>query len=169
MNTIKPPKSLKQLREANAHFPFPRYVLQTCDNALMLFCAGFYGKNDCVWVEEAGITNVTAVDIDQDKVNVMKSLYPDEWEFLVEDVYSFTAKATSKGLEYTLVVADVPLTQFESSRPWYKHWCLLSTKYVLITAEANAFVRAGHLPRDWKVKAVINRTSQSSWLFLCKR
>jgi hypothetical protein len=165
-----PPDSLDELRKENAKTPFPKFVLRNCDSALMLFCAGFYGKNDCVWVEQANVKDVTAVDTDASKLRVMQELYPPGWKFACADVYRFTVGATSQALKFDLVVADVPLTQFEYSKDWYKSWCWLSDRYVLITAEAEPLVSVvGLLPRDWKVKGTIQRTSQSSWLLLSKR
>lgn len=162
MNNV--PKSLEEIIEENYNAPFPKYALSQCETALMLFCAGFYGRNDCVWVAEAGLTNVVCIDTDQEKLDVMRKLYPVKWSFVCTDVYKVQLYE-----KYDLVVADIPLGQFEESRNWYSKWCNLAIKYVLVAADPNQIINAGLLPRDWKVKATIMRTDISCWLFLCKR
>lgn len=65
---------------------YPTEHLVGCEDALILFAAGFLGRNDGYWIAEAGLT-ATCVDIDDVQLRRMRDLYPPGWRFVCGDVF----------------------------------------------------------------------------------
>jgi len=130
--------------------PFPADLLSECESALMLYCAAFYGRNDCVWVEEAGLENVTAIDVDSEKLAVMRSIYPDTWKFVLADAYTYT------GDIYDLVSADVFSNQSDRALGMLDRWCGMARKFVTIAVWKEPAVE---IPAGWKRRDLMFRSS----------
>lgn len=128
---MRAPSTLADVRGAAS--VFPSEVLDSCESALMFFCAGFYGRNDCIWLAETGIQDVVGIDIDARKLDVMRDLYPDEWKFICVD--AFDAAHVFKAGAYDLVcvdafggeVADRALGMIED-------WCRIARRFVVMTS-----------------------------------
>jgi len=129
--------------------PFPAELLPECESALMLFCARFYGRNDCVWVEEAGIQDVTCVDLDQEKLETMVTVYPPAWRFVRADAF-----VENPG-RFDLVSVDVFSDQCDQALGMLEHWCSMARKYVLITAMGEPDVE---IPAGWKRRDLMHRS-----------
>ena len=67
--------ALLSLDESERHL-YPVEALRGLRTALMGFCAAFLGRQDCVWVEEAGLV-ATCVDTDAERLFEMAGLYPE--------------------------------------------------------------------------------------------
>jgi hypothetical protein len=84
------------------HDSYPTDLLTGCENACVLFCAAFLGKQDCFWVAQAGIVG-TGVDTDAEKLADMRLLYPKSWTFVASDAFRF---ALDTPVRYDLVSLD---------------------------------------------------------------
>lgn len=123
---IEPPKSLDDIKSGT----FPEWVFDKCDSCLYLFGAGFYGANDAIHSVAYKSERVTVVDTDEEKLNRMRFVYPEHWDFENMDAYTF-ARTTDE--MWDLVVVDPPIFQNQKTVDLLWLWCNLSDKYVVIT------------------------------------
>ena len=85
---MKIPESLDDVR-GMATRPFPKDEIHRGDSVLCLACAGFYGSHDVIHVLDAGARSIVGVDLDADKIEVMRRIYPkDRCAFVVGDMFS---------------------------------------------------------------------------------
>jgi hypothetical protein len=125
------PASIAEVRrEASV---FPQELLEACDSALMLFCAAFSGRNDCVWVEEAGITDVLAIDVDARKLDTMREIYPASWIFVCTDAFS-AAHVLKAGYADLVCVDAFGGEDAEKALSMLEDWCRLARKFVVLTS-----------------------------------
>ena len=95
---------------------FPTQELHCINSAVCFFVAQFFGKNDVYHVYHSGVPNVTLVDFDEERLNHMKSIYPDHWTYLLGDAFEIADKLKLEGKKYDLVISD-PFS--EGIRPIY--------------------------------------------------
>ena len=107
---------------------YPREALRGLRTALVGFCAAFLGRQDCAWIEEAGLT-ATCVDPDADRLDEMHELYPEQWSFVRDDVYRYAQTLYVFGYQFDLVSLDPPTNQFtrcadnaDSGARWPAAW-----------------------------------------------
>lgn len=100
------PTTFEQIREERRGDLYPRHLLVGCQNALVLFAAGFYGANDAYWIAEAGLEAI-CVDIDAEKLAVMKELYPRNWRFVQNDYLGYLNTLPTQ-FRYDVVSVDCP-------------------------------------------------------------
>jgi hypothetical protein len=72
---------------------------------LLLFGAAFQGDNDGQYLRAAGYT-CTVVDIDAERIEQMRPLYPDDWTFVCADAYRFASDAIKRGARWDVVSVD---------------------------------------------------------------
>lgn len=102
------PGEVPRLRDVQltAQRAFPTRLLNDCRSAAAFFVAQFYGKNDVVHIYNAGIPRVTLVDVDRDKLDVMREIYPSDWDVLYEDAFAVAERFASEGRKFDLVTCD---------------------------------------------------------------
>jgi hypothetical protein len=145
---LNAPSSLEAVRHDAS--VFPRDVLAGCQSALMLFCAAFHGRNDCIWVEEAGLTDVTAIDLDEGKLEQMRELYPESWRFVCADAFA-APRALATG-HWDLVCVDAfGGNDADRALTMLDEWCRLARKVVVITAIGQV---AHEAPAGWTSRFV---------------
>ena len=81
-------------------------ILADCDRALLLFGAAFLGVNDAIHLAAAALADVTVVDIDSERLDAMRALYPDTWELVAAHAFDFVQRRHAAGERYDLVSAD---------------------------------------------------------------
>lgn len=162
MSQMKVPKSLDDVRAEYGNFPFPSFVFNRSRSALILFCAGFYGGHDCLKAADAGLTQVTGVDIDAQKLAVMAKLYPPEWIFSSRSVYDLNFD------DADLVTVDAPMDQIGDiiNQGWLDKWSKHARNHMVVNIlrEMPYFV-----PKDFRELGKIHRSEQVSWLILTRR
>ena len=124
------PATLDAIRDEAGRDLYPLRVLEGCETALVLFAAGFHGRQDAYWIAEAGIRG-TCVDHDADKLGEMAAVYPRGWTFIPADVYEY-AEAT--GEMWDVVSIDCPSNHFERCAALVPLWCNLARKAVVLGA-----------------------------------
>lgn len=140
---------------------YPADLLAGADSVLLLFAAGFGGRNDGQWVRDAGVPAVTAVDLDGDALRTMRDSFPSEWEFVCEDAFEF---ARSEERTWDIVSVDLP-----SSMPLemadVAAWCRLANRHVVSTVMRHNFpwqVGISQLPpppQGWSYRRLHHRSS----------
>jgi len=121
-------QTLADVRTAADESLYPRHVLQGCETALVVFAAAFMGRQDAVWVAEAGLT-ATCVDHDARLLRRMERMYPAGWEFVCGDAYEF---AEESGGQWDVVSVDCPTGQFERCAALLPTWCDLARRAVVL-------------------------------------
>lgn len=129
-----------------ADVTYPRDRLDDIETALMCFCAAFVGRQDCIWLADAGIS-ATAIDTDEYGIEVMKRAYPDSWEFVTGDVYDYAAKRYAEGMSYDLVSLDPSSNQFDQAADLCPLWCGIADKLVIIGTGEKTVISP---PFGWK-------------------
>lgn len=144
--------SLDAIREQGAADLYPRHVLAGCKDALVLFAAAFHGKQDAVWIADAGLT-ATCVDVDQFKLMQMEDAYPDDWEFVCADVFEYAARTDH---QWDVVSIDCPSNLFVRCAEILPLWCLLARKAVVLGCEGRTLAA---IPDGWRETERLHRSN----------
>lgn len=139
------PATLEAIRDAEGGELYPRHVLIGCETALVLFAAGFWGRQDAYWVAEAGL-RATCVDTDGERLEQMRALYPGGWDFAEADAYAF-AEAT--GQMWDLVSIDCPTNHFERCADLVPLWCEIARQAVVLGTNRQ-LAREINPPAGWE-------------------
>ena len=159
---------------------FPVALSHECANAICFFCAQFYGKNDVIHLSTAGMEDVTLVDLDDAKLAIMKSIYPQGWTYRIGDAYAVAAELNQENTRFDLVVCDpyssaAPTVLFDKFEDFFgiaeKYFVTLVSQPMLskrsIVADAGAL--GDHLceihGRDIRVLDLIKRSSHEGGIF----
>lgn len=136
--------TLEAIRDDQSGAVYPRDLLADCRDALVLFAAGFLGKQDAFWVAEAGLA-ATCVDNDAEKIAEMREVYPAGWEFVAGDVFQCAA---ATGRTWDLVSVDCPSGAFDRCADYVSDWCRLARRFVFLGTGVRTFLAA---PDGWTV------------------
>lgn len=134
--------TLDAVRSEHEGQVFPRHLLDRCQDALVLFAAGFDGRQDAYWVNEAGV-DATCVDIRT--LDRMRQLYPATWEFVQGEAFAF-ARATER--QWDLVTVDCPSGMFALCAEHVALFCHLARVAVVLGNGLGVKVTP---PAGWKV------------------
>jgi len=147
---------------------YPTDILKGCKTGLCLFGAGFYGANDGIHMHNANMKKITVVDIDAEKIQEMKALYPAKDVFLVSDVTEWVPNTASAGvLTWDIVSVDSPTNMFEWVRDNFDTIATLANKYLVVTMYSDLADGVGDFcdNTDWELTQRVNR-SQSGLIEL---
>jgi hypothetical protein len=126
---------------------YPADILQDCETALILFAAAFHGRQDGIWIADAGI-RATCVDIDADKLTAMKPLYPSNWEYVIEDAFEFAERShTLAQRQWDVVSIDCFTNHFDRCAELLPLWCLLASKAVVLGIDERPLT----IPEGWEL------------------
>jgi hypothetical protein len=134
---------------------YPRAALEGMSTAFMGFCAGFLGRQDCVWVAEAGL-DATCVDLDAPKLKEMRDMYPDGWVFVEADVFDYARQRYAQGARFDVVNLDPPTNLFERAADTIGLWCGLARSVVILGIGRHTSLG---IPDGWKVRDVRRRST----------
>lgn len=118
--------------------PYPTDILKDAETGLCLFAAAFLGHNDAIHMAEAGLRS-TCVDIDEDRIDEMRALYPRDWSFITSDAWTFATAAQELDTFWDVVSCDTftgdAMRQSLDSLPL---WCSLAREAVTVTLTVGA-------------------------------
>lgn len=90
--------------------PFPKSHLVGKTSALCVFTVRQLGRHDVIHVFNAGIENVTLVDLDASWMEKLKRIYSPRWSYVAPiDYRAFLEKALAEGRKFDVVITDPPL------------------------------------------------------------
>lgn len=141
---------------------YPTDILADCDRALLLFGAAFLGVNDAIHLAAAGLADVTVVDIDSERLDAMRALYPDTWELVAADAFDFVQRRHAAGERYDLVSADPTTPLMPRCRAELPSLCALARRAVVLGIEHG---RPFDPPRGWHYRR-IERSMDADWIVL---
>lgn len=125
---------------------YPAELLEGAESGLILFAAAFLGRNDAIHFAEAGVPNVTLVDIDGERLREMADLYRDPtWTFSEADAFAFARFARLVGSKWDVVSVDTFTgTATDRSLNELEQWTEIANRAVVATiAGAGAVVPSG--------------------------
>lgn len=132
---------------------YPSHLIKRGDSALCCFAAAFIGKQDAVWLHQAGVNMATCLDSDADALDRMKTIYPSHWEFVCADVFDWTA-ATSR--TWDVLSLDPPTNLFQITADHIERWCTLAREAVILGIGKDTELIS---PAGWHVVSVRKRSS----------
>lgn len=137
--------------------PYPAHLLDGLETGLCLFSAAFMGWNDVIHFARKGI-QTTCVDTDGAKLEEMRVVYPDGWEFLEANAFEFAQNA---GRQWDAVSVDPFLGNAENHvrRMW---GVFLGLARCVATIGIPRTLHVDHVD-GWDV-SVFPRSSNASWL-----
>ena len=161
MNTITAPTYDQINRQA---CPYPGFLLPEGGTGLALFSAGFHGWNDVIHMARKNMT-VTCVDTNADKLWEMAQIYPQGWEFRVDDAWDFAEYAVLDGREFDVVSVD-PFFGDAAERAWETMylWVTLARKMVTLTVKTDTKL---NIPSGWTAD-YFPRSHRAAWLVLTR-
>jgi hypothetical protein len=141
---------------------YPTRVLEGAETGLVLFAAAFLGHNDAIHFAETDM-DVTCVDLDKDRLNEMRELYPGDWQWYAMDAWRFAESTSGK---WDVVSADPWSGDFQRVADDVESLCKIANKAVVIGVGPETDVR---VPSGWRVTETVERSSFRggvSWLVL---
>ena len=166
MTVLIPPRRLAEIPdEGIAEAAFPHRLLPGCESVLLLFCAGLYGRNDGYWVRNARIRDVTGIDIDAERLEHMRSLYPRPWTLQESDCFTY-----QPGRTFDLVCVDPPTLLTDRAAGLLSRWCDLANKAVVLGLHWKSLAKYSlRAPLGWEATELIKRADHRGgtyWLVL---
>jgi hypothetical protein len=142
--------------------PYPTHLLEGCETGLVLFAAAFLGHNDAIHFAEAGL-RCSCVDVDAERLAVMRGLYPDTWAFFEGDAWEWAEKCRGN-VTWDAVSCDTWTGDLmERSLVSLDLWCSLARKAVTVTITDD--VKSIDVPEGWW-SSLYPRSDHVSWLVL---
>lgn len=145
--------------------PYPAELLVGCETGLILFGAAFLGHNDAIHFAEAGVPDVTVVDVDGPRLEEMSTLYRgDGWLFVEADAWDYAAAALEEGQSYDAVSVDTFTgAAMIRSLDDLEAWTSIARKFVTVTITRE--IGEAMIPADWEHRFV-RRSLDVYWLVL---
>ena len=147
---------MTQLTELSRDNAFPAARLAGMSDALVLFAACWHGRQDAVFVADAGLT-ATCVDHDDRKLEQMASMYPESWEFVAADVFQWTSAWATAGRRWDVVTIDCPTNLFDRCATLTGRWCELARRIVVLGCSPTTIIQP---PDGW---TVVDRMRRSDY------
>ena len=141
--------------------PYPTGILEGHETALCLFAAGFYGAQDGYWIHQAGL-RATCVDIRPGRLAEMKQMYPDDWDFVVEEVFDFTERAEIERRRWDIVSVDCPSGMFDECAEHADLWCSVARHAVILGTGRNTAVSP---PDGWTATGKVRRSNYQGGVY----
>lgn len=137
---------------------FPRDALRGAQTALCMFAAEWHGRQDAYWLAEAGL-RVTCVDMNGQKLEEMRRVYPTGWEFIAGDAFEF-----SPAERFDVVTLD-PFTGDAMNRCHLltPRWCSMANRAVIMGSTVAQ--RVTNVPAGWSVTDVVRRSNWGGGVF----
>ena len=153
-----PPRNMADIRDDP--FRFPRSALRGAQTALCMFAAEWHGRQDAYWLAEAGIT-ATCVDLNGQKLEDMRRVYPQGWEFVTSDAFEFPADR-----RFDVVTAD-PFTgeAMDRCHQLMPRWCGMADRTVIMGSTAAQVLRKRHIPGGWEITDMLKRSDWGGGVF----
>lgn len=84
---------------------YPGYLLAGAETGCCLFSAAFLGVNDVVHFARRGIETV-CVDVDVERLERMREIYPSTVELVAGDAFEFVERARAEGRTFDAISVD---------------------------------------------------------------
>jgi hypothetical protein len=137
----------------DAAFPVTR--LAGLEDALVLFAAAWHGKQDAVFLADAGIVG-TCVDLDETKLDEMRAIYPASWSFSQADAFHYARTWRTAGRRWDAATIDCPTNLFDRCAAELPLWCDVARRLVVLGCGRRTHIDP---PDGWALVDVVQRSS----------
>jgi O-antigen/teichoic acid export membrane protein len=127
------PASLDEVRKSADPQSFPTDAVAGAHSAACFFAAAFHGRNDALFLADAGVADVLCVDVDAEKLGAMREIYPPAWRFVVGDAYAAAEDLRARSERVDVVVADAWQSDADRALDALPLWCAVARRCVLVT------------------------------------
>jgi hypothetical protein len=121
--------------------------------------------NDAAWIADAGL-RATCVDLDGEKLEEMKPLYPEDWHFIRTDAYHYADYASrlirNSGQEWDVVSCDPFTNEFTNCANNIGAWCRLARHVVILGTGTDTIV---NVPAGWEITQTIKRSDYAGGVY----
>jgi hypothetical protein len=156
-----PPEQFSDIEDLYCGSVYPRVERgQGYETALCLFSAMWYGMQDVYWIAKAGLVGM-CVDLDGEKLNAMREVYPEGWEFVEGDVFEF-AEDTDR--TWDVVTLDPWTGQFERCADLLPLWCSLAESRVVL-GHGNYRLPDPVAPEGWQLVLKLKRSDYKGGIY----
>lgn len=131
MSVATEPQTFQDIEDLYCGSVFPNMQRFKGGTALCLFTAEWLGRQDVYWIARARLTG-TCVDHNAEKLERMRELYPNGWEFVAGDVYEYVSQALADGRQWDVVTLDPWTSQFSRCAEMLDTWTTLARKVVVM-------------------------------------
>ena len=145
-------------RPAKLH-PYPVWALKGCETALIVFASAFDGEQDARYIADAGLRG-TCVDNNVKTLLRMQQRYPDDWQFIVADAFTFPAHTRKT---WDVVTVDPFTNQFDRVAAMLQDWCDMARKYVVLGVAPGQWLS---IPAGWRLREKVRRSPVAHWAVL---
>jgi hypothetical protein len=142
---------------------YPNLEEYAGDTALCLFCAEWLGMQDAYWVAKAGLIG-TCVDVQGEKLEQMREVYPEGWEFVEADVYAYAHAAVREEMWWDVVTLDPWTGQFDQCAKLIDTWSALARK-VVVLGHGNYRLTPPEAPEGWELSETIKRSDYKGGIY----
>jgi len=118
-----------------------------CADALCLFSAEWYGRQDVYWLAKYGLAT-HCVDLNGPNLGAMADVYPNDFSFTVCDAYEFSEYAVEDGQSWDVVTLDPWCGQFDRCAELMDTWATLARK-VIVLGHGNYRLKEPVAPAGW--------------------
>jgi hypothetical protein len=153
-----PPRSFADVRDPEGDPSYPVALLEGCETALVLFAAAFWGRQDAAHIADAGLT-ATCVDLDRQKLDEMRRVYPDDWTFVDSDAFEYAKK---RNVPFDIVSLDPFTNLMARCADELPLWCSLATRAVILGSGSETWLRA---PDGWDITDTRHRSDFNGGIF----
>lgn len=136
-------------------YPGPQFF-EGCKTALCIFSAEWFGMQDAYWIAKHGMTG-TCIDLQGDKLALMREYYPEGWEFIEADAYEFAADALEDKRQWDALTLDPWTGQFQTCADLLPQWTALARKTVVL-GHGNYRLHRPEAPEGWTMTQDIKRS-----------
>lgn len=152
------PPTLAGVADPDGPAGYPVDLLAGCNDALVLFSALWFGRQDAYWIADAGLAG-TCVDVDGRRLDEMRRLYPAGWEFVEADAFEFARSAERR---WDVVSLDPHTGLFDRCATEIDVWCSLAREMVILGSGRSTRVLA---PDGWRIAGRTRRSDFRGGVF----
>ncbi|HTV71951.1 MAG TPA: hypothetical protein VMF90_25750 [Rhizobiaceae bacterium] len=141
-------KMLDWINSKTDNREFPEFVLQDSTSAAAFYTAALLGVRDVIHLNNHGIHDVTLVDLDPEKTEEMRKVYPASWDYVIDDAYKVMDRFRAEGRRFDVILLD-PWTHRQRSDMNRLGTLLdIANRYVVISLSANSYFRQAQVSTE---------------------
>lgn len=141
-------KMLDWIRSKTGGREFPTHVLENAKSAAAFYTAALMGVRDIIHLNDHQIPDVTLVDLDAEKIEEMKKVYPSGWDYVVDDAHKVMKRFREEGRKFDVLVLD-PWTHRQRVDMEQLGTLLdITNRHIVISLSANSYFRQSSISPD---------------------
>ncbi len=144
--TLPRSKMLHEIRAMAEGRPFPQFTLANANSGICIYSVALHGVRDVIHLRDKQVKRVTLVDIDREKMEEMKKIYPQRWEYLVGDAFETLDRLKRDDQTFDVVVLDPWIHEQTRNLDRLGDLLDIANRYVVISLSMKSFFAEHGLP-----------------------